>query len=125
MQTYDIVPETNTRLRGGLSDPARNGLDKASQEAGKLHGLFGEVVDLVKAAATLSGDDLAQAKAKLSEHMVVVRDSMTQLSAELSERALGVARATDTYVRERPWRTLAIGTVSGLVLGLFFARRRR
>lgn len=121
MSTFDTPSE---RSHMGLSDPPGNGLDPALRSAGKLQGLLGEVAHLVTAAATLSGEDLAQAKAKLSEHLVEVRRALSQLSGQVGERARGMARATDGYVRERPWRALAIGTATGLVLGLFFARRR-
>lgn len=124
MQTYDQTNELGAATRTGLASPA-NGLDQAGHEAGKLRGLLGDVADLVKAASTMSGDDLADAKARLSVRMAEARESMTELSGQLGERARGVARATDSYVRERPWRTLAIGAVGGLVLGLFFFRGRK
>jgi ElaB/YqjD/DUF883 family membrane-anchored ribosome-binding protein len=53
----------------------------------------------------------------------VAEDGVDQLANDLTDRVAGMTgRATDDYVRARPWQVIAICAASGFVLGSLLAR---
>ncbi len=83
-----------------------------------------DVEDLVKASTSLTGEELARARARLFELIATARRSMERLSGEITTRARLAANATDDYVHEQPWKAIGIGAAAGLLLGVVLARRR-
>ena len=39
------------------------------------------------------------------------------------EKSKAAAKATDTYVKDNPWKAVGIGAVAGVILGLLINRR--
>jgi ElaB/YqjD/DUF883 family membrane-anchored ribosome-binding protein len=71
----------------------------------------------------LSGADLERAKQKLSQRVEAAKQSLTEASTELAERARESARVTNTYVHEHPWQSVGIGAILGLLVGIAINRR--
>ena len=53
-----------------------------------------------------------QAKVRLADASTRVRGAATD-----------AARATDTYVHDNPWKSVATGAAIGVIVGLLIARR--
>lgn len=75
-------------------------------------GLVADIEDLLKSTTSLTGEDLARAKARLMERVTAARESLTKFRG-----------AADDFVRERPWQSVGIAAVAGIVFGLLLARR--
>ncbi len=84
---------------------------------------LGDVEDLVKQATTLTGEDLARAKAKLSARIGAAKESVSDASVAISDRARNAAHFTNEYVHEQPWKSISIGAAFGLLLGFVLSRR--
>jgi len=69
-----------------------------------------------------TGDAYAAARMKLERTLDATKAQIADAHRALSEKARTAARATDGYVHERPWTSIAVGAGSGLVLGLLLAR---
>lgn len=95
---------------------------------GEVRSFVADVGDLIKATTTLSGEDLARARAHLIERAVAARASLERMGGVISDRARQTAKATDTYVHDRPWQALGIGAALsaalGMAIGILLARRR-
>jgi ElaB/YqjD/DUF883 family membrane-anchored ribosome-binding protein len=79
--------------------------------------------DLIKASTPLTGDDLARAKANLSARVAVARAFVEEMPAGFSDRARNTVKATDGYVREQPWQSIALTAAAGLLIGFLLGRR--
>ena len=101
--------------------------DELNRAKGKMPSDFNAVItdseDLLKAAAAVSGDGFAVARAKFDEKLGSARARL----ADASRAAVGTARetaaATDDYVRASPWTAIGIAAAAGMLIGFLAARR--
>jgi len=97
--------------------------DSASALSREAHNFLADIEDLVKATTSLTGEDLARAKAKLAERITAAKASVAKMGGAVADRTRDAAQATDSYVHERPWQAIGIGAGLGVLVGLLIARR--
>jgi ElaB/YqjD/DUF883 family membrane-anchored ribosome-binding protein len=73
--------------------------------------------------SSLTGDDLKAAKEKFERTLVSAKADLLHYQEVVVEKTKEAAKATDEYVHENPWRSIAIGAGVGLLLGVAIARR--
>ena len=95
----------------------------AENASSEFQNFIADVEDLVKETPTLTGEDLARAKAKLSARLADAKESVVSMSGEIADRARKGAKATDDYVHEQPWKAIGAGAAIGLLIGFALARR--
>lgn len=114
-------------LPNGQAEPSAPPTVAAAMQAGvsrEFHSLFTDIEDLLKSTTSLTGDDLARAKASLVARASAARASIEKMGVVIADRARNTATATDGYVHERPWQAIGIGAALGLVAGFVLARRK-
>lgn len=102
--------------RGEASPPSAN----ISRE---FHSFLADVEELVKDATSLTGDDLAQAKFKLSARIATAKAAAEAGGNSLMQRARQTATVTNGYVHEQPWKALGAGAALAFLLGRVITRR--
>ena len=75
------------------------------------------------ASVAQTGEAYAAARKKLERTLATARTQIAETHRDLDERTRAAARATDAYVHERPWESIAVGAGVGLLVGLVLARR--
>ena len=96
-------------------------LSGASQE---LQDFIADLEDLVQATTSLTGEDLARAKAQLFERIAAARRAAGHVRSGLLARTRTRIKVVTRYVHERPWTSLGLGVGAGIVFGLLLSRRR-
>ena len=71
--------------------------------------------------SSLTGEELTKARAKFEGAISGAKEGLANL--EVVEKSKAAARATDTYVKDNPWKAVGIGAAVGVVLGLLINRR--
>ena len=79
--------------------------------------------ELLKATAGQAGDKMSDLRAKLQDHLYSAKQRLADAEAAVVEKTKAVARATDDYVHDNPWRSIGIAAGVGLVIGLLIGRR--
>ncbi|MBI3140533.1 MAG: DUF883 domain-containing protein [Rhodocyclales bacterium] len=79
--------------------------------------------ELLKVTAGQAGDKAAEMRAKLQDHLYTAKQRLGEAEAAVVEKTKAVARATDDYVHDNPWRSIGIAAGVGLVIGLLIGRR--
>lgn len=120
-------------IKTGISEPETNGHGVGSTPStvaagrpaatGEFQKILADIEDLVSAMTPLSGEDLARAKAKLSERVVAAKESIEEVGGAIADRARRSATVANDYVHQNPWRAVGIGAAVGLLLGLALSRR--
>lgn len=79
--------------------------------------------ELLKLTAGQAGDKIADVRGRLGERLTLMKGHLGELETAVVERTKEVARATDDYVHDNPWK--AMGVVGGVafLLGLLVGRR--
>jgi ElaB/YqjD/DUF883 family membrane-anchored ribosome-binding protein len=102
-------------------EEAAAAMSGASQE---LHDFIADLEELIQATTSLTGEDLARAKAKLYDRIAAARQAAGHLRRGVIGRTRHRIRVVNNYVQEQPWKSLGIGVAAGLVVGLIMSRRR-
>jgi ElaB/YqjD/DUF883 family membrane-anchored ribosome-binding protein len=91
--------------------------------AREAHNFLADIEDLVKATTSLTGEDLARAKARLAERIAAAKASVGKMGGAIADGTRHAAQATDGFVHERPWQAIGIGAALGVLVGVLIARR--
>jgi ElaB/YqjD/DUF883 family membrane-anchored ribosome-binding protein len=92
--------------------------------AGEFRTFFADIEELIQSMTSMSGEDLARAKAKLAARVNEAKQSIEQMSGVIAERARNTARAANGYVHEHTWQAIGIGAAVGLLLGMVVRHRK-
>lgn len=78
---------------------------------------------LLKATAGQGGEKIAELRAKAEQSLKTVKARLDDAEFAMLAKTKAAAKATDVYVHENPWRSVASAASVGLVVGLLIARR--
>lgn len=119
-----------------LTEPASNGHSAGSTPTGsptadaapsgitrEFKNFVADMEDLLEASTSMTGEDLAGAKANLYARVATARAFVEQVPGAISDRARNTAKDADHYVREQPWQAMGITAAVGLLIGFLLGRR--
>jgi len=94
-----------------MMDRALHNLDRAKGKmAADFRTMISDSEDLLKAAASVSGEGFGAARSKFEERVK-------------SAKAVLAEAARPDYIRGNPWTAVGIAVAAGLVMGFLFAKR--
>jgi ElaB/YqjD/DUF883 family membrane-anchored ribosome-binding protein len=94
-----------------------------SKMAGDIKTVITDGEDLLKAAAEVSGEGFAVARAKFEEKLGGARARLADASQAAAGTARETAAAADAYVHDSPWTAIGIAAAAGMLVGFLAARR--
>ena len=71
----------------------------------------------------LTGEELQAAKAKFERTITTAKADLIRLEEAVVQKTRIAAKATDEYVHENPWKSVAIGAAAGVIIGTLISRR--
>ena len=110
-----------------LSNSAKKNSDKQRVQAAatevnhEFNNFVSDIENLIKETASLTGDELAQAKIKINQRIASAKQSISSVSSTVAEQARKTASATNEYVHEKPWAAIGTGAVVSFALGLLLS----
>ena len=88
-----------------------------------LRAVVADAEELLKATADQTGERIAAARGKAEESLKAARARLDEQEAALMLKTKAVAKATEDYVKDNPWKSVGIAAAAGLVLGILAKRR--
>lgn len=79
--------------------------------------------ELLRLTANQAGDKASELRARVQDHLITAKQKLGDAELAVRDNAKAVARATDDYVRDNPWRAVGVAAGVGLVIGLLIGRR--
>lgn len=79
--------------------------------------------ELMIATAHQTEGKVAVMRERLAENLKVARHKLADAEDAIKVKTREVARATDDYVHENPWRSIGVAAGAGLIVGLLIGRR--
>ncbi len=79
--------------------------------------------DMLEEAASSSGEKAAELRGRALEQLSALRKRMYAAQETVVEKSKLAARATDDYVHDHPWRSMAAAASVGVLIGLLLNRR--
>ena len=88
-----------------------------------LSAVISDVEELLKATASQTGERITAVRAKAEENLKVAKTRLDDAQEALVEKAKLVAKDTDVYVHENPWKAAGIAAAVGVLIGALITRR--
>jgi ElaB/YqjD/DUF883 family membrane-anchored ribosome-binding protein len=88
-----------------------------------LRAVVADAEELLKATADQTGTRIAAARGKAEESLKAAKTRLDEQEAAVMAKTKAVAKATEDYVRDNPWKAVGIAAAAGLVLGILAKRR--
>ena len=85
--------------------------------------IIADTDELLRATANQAGARIAEARVRLEGSLKVANARIAEAQEAAMARTRVAAKATDDYVRAKPWNAVGIAAGVGLVLGVLIARR--
>ncbi len=79
--------------------------------------------ELIKATASQTGDKVSAVRARAEENLRMARHKLDEMSTDVMAQGKAAAKATDQFVHEKPWQSVAFATAVGVMLGMLISRR--
>jgi ElaB/YqjD/DUF883 family membrane-anchored ribosome-binding protein len=88
-----------------------------------LRQVIADAEELLSATAHQTEDKVVALRERIGENLREARYKLADAEEALKAKTREVARVTDDYVHENPWRSIGIAAGVGLVVGLLIGRR--
>ncbi|MDY0014257.1 MAG: DUF883 family protein [Rhodocyclaceae bacterium] len=79
--------------------------------------------ELIKLTAGQAGEKLSDVRGRLTDRLAEAKVRLADMEAAVVEKTKQVARVTDDFVHENPWRSIGAAAGVGFLLGLLIGRR--
>ncbi len=125
MQTKPLLTELASNGHTAGSAPTKDAVADAapSRITQEFKNFVADMEDLIKASTSLTGEDLARAKANVYARVATARAFLEEIPGEISDRARNTVKVADGYVREQPWQAMGVTAAVGLLIGFLLGRR--
>ncbi len=88
-----------------------------------LQRVITDAEELLHATAGQTEGKVAELRERIRANLMDARHKLGDLEEAVKVKTREVARATDDYVHEHPWRAIGTAAGFGLVVGLLIGRR--
>lgn len=107
-----------------MTNAAVNDFDRTREKmAGDFMTMIADSEELLKAAATVSGEGFALARTKFEDRLSRARATLSEAAQPALDKTRKTAAVTDEYVRGNPWTAVGIAAAAGVLLGVLAAKR--
>jgi ElaB/YqjD/DUF883 family membrane-anchored ribosome-binding protein len=100
-----------------------NTLEPKDKLVADLKVVIADAEELLAATAHQTGEKVTELRARMQENLRVARHKLADAEEAIRVKTREVAKATDTYVHEHPWKSIGIAAGAGLIVGLLIGRR--
>jgi ElaB/YqjD/DUF883 family membrane-anchored ribosome-binding protein len=102
-------------------------VDQFDRARGRMAGDFRTMIsdgeDLLKAAATVSGEGFATARTKFEDKLRHAKAALAGASQPMFDKTRETAAVADDYVRGNPWTAVGVAIAAGVLIGFLAAKR--
>jgi ElaB/YqjD/DUF883 family membrane-anchored ribosome-binding protein len=102
-------------------------VDKFDRARGRIASDFSTMItdseDLLKAAATVSGEGFTAARIKFEEKLRRAKATLADAAQPVFDRTRETATGADDYVRGNPWTAVGVAIAAGVFIGIVAAKR--
>ncbi len=107
-----------------MMDRAVHEFDRArGRMASDLRTMITDSEDLLKAAATVSGEGFTAVRTKFEEKLRRAKATLADVSQPVFDRTRETAAVADDYVRGNPWTAVGVAIAAGVLIGFLAAKR--
>ena len=107
-----------------MTDRAVEQFERArGRMAGDFRNMITDSEDLLKAAASVSGEGFSAARSKFEQKLQSAKAALAEVSQPVVETTRRSAAAADDYVHGSPWIAIGVAVAAGVLIGFLTAKR--
>ncbi len=107
-----------------MMDRAVNEFDRArGRMARDFRTMITDSEDLLKAAATVSGEGFTAARTQFEDKLRSAKATLADASQPVFDRTRETAAVADDYVHGNPWTAVGVAMAAGVLIGFLAAKR--
>jgi ElaB/YqjD/DUF883 family membrane-anchored ribosome-binding protein len=91
--------------------------------SGDMKALVRDAQSLLTAAAALTGEKAEEMRSRGMEMLDKALGKASQYQGQALVKGKELAHTADVYVKDNPWRTVAVAAGAGLLLGVILGRK--
>ena len=118
MNTVELTASNNETI--GTSEAKAASRDKLLSD---LRALVADSDEYLRTTVGQASEASAAARGKLVASLSAAKAELAETRQGMADKARATAKRTDDYVRQNPWRSIAIIAGAGLIAGLLVGRR--
>lgn len=85
--------------------------------------VIADAEELLRLTANQAGDKMGDLRLRVQDHLQNARTRLAETETAIVDQTKAVARATDDFVHDNPWRSIGIAAGVGVIIGLLIGRR--
>ncbi len=97
--------------------------DSKDKLVADLRLVVADAEELLAATAHQTGEKVSALRERMQENLRVARIKLADAEEVVRAKTREVAKATDNYVHEHPWKSIGVAAGVGLLVGLLISRR--
>ena len=107
-----------------MTDQAMEVFERArSRVAGDFRIMIDDSEELLKAAATVSGEGFTAARMKFEEKLNRAKAALADASQPIFDKTRETAAVADDYVHGNPWKAAGVAMAAGVLIGFLATKR--
>ena len=107
-----------------LSNIAGRAEDAVNRKGSQLSKFLDDVEDLLRHVTPLQDSDISRARQRVESSINSVRTTAERGIHQTVESTKAAAKATDTFVHDRPWTAIGVAAVAGALLATLLNRSK-
>jgi ElaB/YqjD/DUF883 family membrane-anchored ribosome-binding protein len=107
-----------------ISNMAGRAEDAIQKKGSQLGKFLDDVEDLLRHVTPLQDSDISRARQRVESSINSVRSTAERSITHTVETTKAAAKATDTFVHDRPWTAIGIAAVTGALVAALLSRSR-
>jgi ElaB/YqjD/DUF883 family membrane-anchored ribosome-binding protein len=88
-----------------------------------LKAVVADAEEILKSTADLTGEKVSALRTRIEARLKDARARLENADVILADKTRAVARATDDFVHEEPWKAVSVAAIVGVALGVLIGRR--
>lgn len=106
-----------------MSDVVDAGQVNKEKLVADLRQVISDAEELMRATAHQTDGKITELRERIGENLRQARYKLADAEEAIKAKTREVARATDDYVHENPWKAIGVAAGAGLIVGLLIGRR--
>lgn len=88
-----------------------------------LKTVLGDADELLRLTANQAGEKIGEVRARVQDNIAAARVKLAEIEDAVIDRTKAMARSTDDFVHENPWKSVGVAAGIAFLLGLVIGRR--
>ncbi|MGB9991448.1 DUF883 family protein [Massilia sp. SM-13] len=119
----DQTPATPNKSNGMTHTQSTENSEARERLMGDLKSAISDAEQWLRSATNAGAEDLSEVKAKFQDTLRTAKSDLLKMEDTVLAKGKLAAQATDVFVHDNPWKSVALGAAVGIIAGMLISSR--